>query len=270
MDTPAPGDSEQEPLPPPSLSPGPPASPANPEPAAAVPAPAATPPPAAPPGPPPAPQPYGSPPAPPAYAAPAAPYGAQPPAAYPPPPPGAYPPPPPGYQPPPPPGYGYYAGAAPTDGPAPGLKYAGFGIRTAAYLIDAIILFVVSLIVSPALGGYTHTVTTVNQFGEYTTATTANGAVTLFQFLVGAVYMIGFWVGTGRTPGQMALNLRVVRVADGGRIGIGQGIVRYIGLFISFLVILIGVIWVAFDPRRQGWHDKMATTFVVQEQKTPY
>ena len=25
----------------------------------------------------------------------------------------------------------------------------------------------------------------------------------------------------------------------------------------------VGVIWVAFDPRKQGWHDKMAHTLVV-------
>ena len=50
---------------------------------------------------------------------------------------------------------------------------------------------------------------------------------------------------------------------DGTPITLGTAIVRWIGLVISFVVILLGVIWVGFDPRKQGWHDKMAGTIVV-------
>jgi len=35
-------------------------------------------------------------------------------------------------------------------------------------------------------------------------------------------------------------------------------------LIISFAVLLLGVIWVAFDGRKQGWHDKLANTVVVR------
>lgn len=38
----------------------------------------------------------------------------------------------------------------------------------------------------------------------------------------------------------------------------------YRGAIISFAVILLGVIWVAFDRNKQGWHDKMARTVVVR------
>ena len=27
----------------------------------------------------------------------------------------------------------------------------------------------------------------------------------------------------------------------------------------------LGLIWVAFDPRKQGWHDKMANTVVIRK-----
>jgi len=43
-----------------------------------------------------------------------------------------------------------------------------------------------------------------------------------------------------------------------------QGLIRYLGLFVSFLVLLIGVIWVAFDADKQGWHDKIAGTYVIR------
>jgi uncharacterized RDD family membrane protein YckC len=32
---------------------------------------------------------------------------------------------------------------------------------------------------------------------------------------------------------------------------------------VSFSVLFLGVIWVAFDAEKQGWHDKIARTFVV-------
>jgi uncharacterized RDD family membrane protein YckC len=123
----------------------------------------------------------------------------------------------------------------------------------------------VGLLVSPALGGFT---TTSRQIidGTVTTVTTTNGAVQLFNFLLSAGYFIGFWTyGNGQTLGMRALRLRVVRAEDGHPITLGGAVIRYIGLFISFLVIFIGVIWVAIDPRRQGWHDKMASSFVVQQ-----
>ncbi|MDG2018151.1 MAG: hypothetical protein P8J25_01765 [Porticoccaceae bacterium] len=30
---------------------------------------------------------------------------------------------------------------------------------------------------------------------------------------------------------------------------------------------LIGIIWVAFDKRKQGWHDKLASTAVIRTNK---
>jgi uncharacterized RDD family membrane protein YckC len=67
----------------------------------------------------------------------------------------------------------------------------------------------------------------------------------------------------GQTPGMKILNLKVIRT-DGSNLDLVQGLLRYVGLIISFLVIFIGVIWVAFDPNKQGWHDKIAGTYVVK------
>jgi uncharacterized RDD family membrane protein YckC len=61
------------------------------------------------------------------------------------------------------------------------------------------------------------------------------------------------------------LGLRVVDAATGQNIGIGRAIGRFVGFLISSAVLDIGLIWAAFDPRKQGWHDKMASTFVVRK-----
>jgi len=56
----------------------------------------------------------------------------------------------------------------------------------------------------------------------------------------------------------------VVDANTGGGISVGRALLRYIGILIGTWVLFIGLIWVAFDARKQGWHDKMASTFVVK------
>jgi len=87
------------------------------------------------------------------------------------------------------------------------------------------------------------------------------------QTLLGIIYFSYFWSSNspwpGQTVGDKLLSLRVIRT-DGSDLSIVQAFIRYVGLFISFIVIFIGVIWVAFDPNKQGWHDKIAGTYVVK------
>ena len=45
---------------------------------------------------------------------------------------------------------------------------------------------------------------------------------------------------------------------------VGRAFLRNVGFGISALVLGIGLLWVAFDPNKQGWHDKMADTYVVK------
>ena len=125
---------------------------------------------------------------------------------------------------------------------------AGFWIRTFAYLIDGIGIGIVSGIIGSIIA-------------SDATGTTANG----ISFLLGLAYFCYFWSsnGGGQTLGMRVLDLKVVRT-DGSALTLTQALIRYVGLFVSFLVLAIGVIWVAFDPNKQGWHDKIAGTYVVR------
>jgi len=51
----------------------------------------------------------------------------------------------------------------------------------------------------------------------------------------------------------------------GNKLTVMQSIIRYIGYIPSILVFGIGLFWVAFDAKKQGWHDKMAKSVVVRE-----
>ncbi|TMB64214.1 MAG: RDD family protein [Chloroflexi bacterium] len=125
---------------------------------------------------------------------------------------------------------------------------AGFWIRVVAFIIDSIIVGVVNAIIAAILNS----------------STTGRSGI---QTLLGIIYFTYFWSSSspwpGQTVGDKLLSLRVIRT-DGSDLTIVQALIRYVGLFISFIVIFIGVIWVAFDPNKQGWHDKIAGTYVVK------
>jgi uncharacterized RDD family membrane protein YckC len=186
------------------------------------------------------------------------------------------PPPPPARSYPPPVGYAAPYWAAPPPGPAPGLAYAGFWIRFVAYLIDGLIIFVPIVIVFFAIAGSTlgtHPITctventstgqsiTCNGVGVFTGAVVALWAAVL---VVPWIYFSIMWSWQGQSIGQKVLSLRVVDANNGARISIGRAILRYFGIIVSSWALYIGLIWAAFDPRKQGWHDKIASTFVVR------
>jgi uncharacterized RDD family membrane protein YckC len=140
--------------------------------------------------------------------------------------------------------------------PAEGVRYAGFWIRVVAWIIDGIALALLTTALSPFSGG---TMITIQQNGY-----TINYAANALGTLVGLVYFVGLWSWRGQTVGMMPFGLSVVDVNTGAKPDIVRAFLRYIGLIISFVVFALGVIWVAFDGRKQGWHDKLASTVVVR------
>ena len=169
-------------------------------------------------------------------------------------------------------------------GPAPGIEYAGFWIRVGAYLIDAIPLIVIGFILfTPTMTAMADAVRDVPlaprgasvsspEYQAWQAALTerieASMAGTyrvfgLFQ-LASLAYFVGFWTWRGQTPGMMLLGLRVAREVDGRNPGLVPSSLRYAGYVLSWIALFIGFIWVAFDGRKQGWHDKIAGTVVVR------
>ena len=121
-------------------------------------------------------------------------------------------------------------------------QYAGFWIRVVAYLID-------SVIYSTAL------------FFSVLAMFLLVGFI-LFP-LIAFGYFPYFWSKSGATPGMQMLGLRVVRARDGGPLDFGTAFVRLIGFWINGMVCDLGFIWVAFEPRKRGWHDMIADTVVI-------
>jgi uncharacterized RDD family membrane protein YckC len=133
--------------------------------------------------------------------------------------------------------------------------YAGFWIRVVASIVDALIWAVIAVpILWAAYGPETFEST---QFIE--------GPLDfLVSWVFPAVATILFWVYKEATPGKMAVQARVVDARTGQRASTGQYIGRYLAYFISAIPLFLGFLWVGWDARKQGWHDKLAGTVVVR------
>ena len=113
---------------------------------------------------------------------------------------------------------------------------AGFWRRFAAAFIDGLVLGVVNGILRSFLG--------------YTGA--GLGVVISFA------YYTYFHGSTGQTPGDAVLGIRVLDIDDGTVIGYQRAFIRALVSIVSGVVILLGYLWMLWDPRKQTWHDKAA------------
>ena len=82
-----------------------------------------------------------------------------------------------------------------------------------------------------------------------------------------AVLVIVFWSIKQATPGKMIVGARIVDSKTGEPASIGQYIGRYLLYFVAFIPFGLGIVWVAFDRQKQGWHDKIAGTVVVRKKQ---
>ena len=140
--------------------------------------------------------------------------------------------------------------AVAADRGAEGVRFVGFWARLAAGLLD---LILVMFVVTPV---------TVYVFGDgWTDARGVLGFVVNWVPLGAAI--IAFWVTKGATPGKMAISAVVVDAQTHLPVDFWQALTRYVGYFVSTIPLFAGLAWVAFDARKQGWHDKMARTVVI-------
>lgn len=139
------------------------------------------------------------------------------------------------------------------------LEYAGFWLRTGACLVDSLFF---SLILLPV---------TIMFYGTdyFWSDSFFRGPLdVIINGIVPAILTVILWYFFQATPGKMALRLRILDAESGHPASTGQYIGRYFGYFVSIIPVGLGLLWVAFDCRKQGWHDKLAGTVVVRELRT--
>ena len=147
-------------------------------------------------------------------------------------------------------------------------KPAGFFSRLIAFMLDLFLLIIIELMagmvifiilrffrIKQILDFVKSLLGIQDQIGQFI------GLISPLLFLIVLVYFVFFWTLVGYTPGKALLGLRIVR-QDGRNISAGRALVRYLGYWVSAVPFFLGFIWILFDRKHEGWHDKLAGTHV--------
>jgi uncharacterized RDD family membrane protein YckC len=152
--------------------------------------------------------------------------------------------------------------------------HAGFWKRVAAYILDFIILMIPNTIIQKLMGGdaaqETMKQTMLAAPGDmhaflgayhqyYVTMWPAVLIITLVTWAYFAICESSAWQGT---VGKLALGIRVVD-EQGKRISFLRATGRFFAKYLSSMIIFIGFLMVAWTRRKQGLHDIIAGTLVL-------
>lgn len=138
------------------------------------------------------------------------------------------------------------------------MEYVGFWARVGAAIIDTILTMCITLPMLAAIYGMA--------YFESSNAV-AGPADLLISWILPSVLVVLFWLKLQATPGKMAVRARVVDAKTGKTMSLGQSVGRYLAYFVSTLPLGLGLFWVAWDAKKQGWHDKLAGTVVVRSKR---
>ncbi len=141
------------------------------------------------------------------------------------------------------------------------LKYVGFWPRLAAYIIDSILMMLIILPIMFLMLG------DLDQLAMQSEAPSMG--IMLLMYVLPIALVLGFWIFTGSTPGKMIFKSKIVDAKTGGKPSALQFVGRYFGYIISSLPLGLGFFWIIWDKRKQGWHDKMSGTVVVNPSNDP-
>ena len=136
------------------------------------------------------------------------------------------------------------------------LEYRGAWIRLAGFVVDFIVLAVVSFLLLQIL--------------------TLPFWVAL---VIGMIYFVGFWSWRGQTPGKMLIHAKIVKT-DGRPMGFGTAFLRYlfyivpayapillyafrVHVILGAVIALFAFLIIVFDRKKRGVHDRIAGTCVV-------
>jgi len=81
--------------------------------------------------------------------------------------------------------------------------------------------------------------------------------------ILSLVYFTYFHSATGQSIGKGLLKIKAIQTS-GEPLNFKIAFIRWGGYFISGLAMYLGFLWVLFDENKQGWHDKIAGTYVVK------
>ncbi len=133
-------------------------------------------------------------------------------------------------------------------------EYTGFWPRVGASIIDTILICLITYPILISIYGWQYfgAEEIVQGFADF-----------LLSWVFPIIAIITFWIYRQATPGKIAICAKIVDAKTGAQPTLQQYIVRYLGYIVATIPLGLGILWVAWDPRKQGWHDKLAGTVVI-------
>lgn len=144
---------------------------------------------------------------------------------------------------------------------------AGFWVRFAALTVDGLLLGLIQLVLIylPMLAFLYNTGALTSPNPE--AALAAAGSIILLAQAAATLLAVGYFVvlTAGKhqgTYGKRSMGI-YVRRRDGGPVGIGHSLVRFVGYIISWIPLGLGYLMAAFGKKKLALHDLIAGTEVV-------
>lgn len=133
--------------------------------------------------------------------------------------------------------------------------YVGFWARVGASLIDCLIMV---LIIIPLMyvvygDGYL-----------YSEDVLLGRVDAVLNYIFPLCATIAFWTYKSATPGKMVIKATIVDAKTGKPLTVKQSLLRYFGYIVSTIPLGLGLFWVGWDKKKQGWHDKLAGSVVIR------
>lgn len=143
--------------------------------------------------------------------------------------------------------------APPTNALVGSFEQAGFALRLGAFMLDLILLLLLMLFITLIATNFINYQAIINKIGLVIIM-----AVWIYNFLILASIR-------GQTIGKQLVGIRIISL-DQSRAKVSQIIIRHtFGYFIATIAFALGFLWLLWDKKQQGWHDKLAKTLVIKK-----
>lgn len=149
---------------------------------------------------------------------------------------------------------------------ASAVRYAGFWVRLGAHVIDSMIFF---LLLIPFIrlftsGGYLKNYDAAQGLWAQFAVIEFDWLYFLLDVVLPLVMVVWLWWKYRGTPGKLMLDIEVVDECSHKNLSLRQSVLRYFSYIVSILPLGLGIFWIIWDPKKQGFHDKIAKTVVLR------
>lgn len=158
------------------------------------------------------------------------------------------------------------------------VKYAGFWLRFAAYIIDQFVIGIAGLILAVpfviAIVAFGINLSVMNDTSDFFD----HGGLMMIGGIIGLIVLVALlsivmkWLyyalmessKYGGTIGKIAVSIKVVDI-EGNRISFGRATGRYFSRIITNMTLLIGYILAGVTEKKQALHDMIASCLVIRK-----